>query len=36
VLSYPGQLDVAKDGLSPLTRGEIFAQQERLGRPVQR
>jgi phosphate transport system substrate-binding protein len=36
VLSYPGQLDVAKDGLVPLTRGEIFAQQERLGRPVQR
>lgn len=36
VLSYPGQIDVAKDGLSPLTRGEIFAQQERLGRPVQR
>ena len=36
VLSYPGQLDIAKDGLSPLTRGEIFAQQERLGRPVQR
>jgi phosphate transport system substrate-binding protein len=36
VLSYPGQLDVAKDGLAPLTRGEIFAQQERLGRPVQR
>jgi phosphate transport system substrate-binding protein len=36
VLSYPGQLDVAKDGLMPLTRGEIFAQQERLGRPVQR
>ncbi|MFM7137620.1 MAG: PstS family phosphate ABC transporter substrate-binding protein [Planctomycetota bacterium] len=36
VLSYPGQLDVAKDGLGPLTRGEIFAQQERLGRPVQR
>lgn len=36
VLSYPGQLDIAKDGLAPLTRGEIFAQQERLGRPVQR
>ncbi|MFM8414892.1 MAG: substrate-binding domain-containing protein, partial [Planctomycetota bacterium] len=36
VLSYPGQLDVAKDGLAPLTRGEIHAQQERLGQPVER
>ena len=36
VLSYPGQLDVAKDGLAPLTRGEIYAQQERLGQPVER
>jgi phosphate transport system substrate-binding protein len=36
VLSYPGQLDVAKDGLLPLTRGEIHAQQELLGWAVQR
>jgi hypothetical protein len=36
VLSFPGQLDVAKDGLAPLSRGEIHAQQERLGQPVQR
>ena len=36
VLSFPGQLDVAKDGLAPLARGEIHAQQERLGQPVQR
>jgi hypothetical protein len=36
VLSFPGQLDVAKDGLMPLTRGEIHAQQERLGQPVAR
>lgn len=31
VLSYSGQLDVAKDGLTPLTRGEIHAQKELLG-----
>ena len=36
LLSFPGQLDVAKDGLMPLTRGEIHAQQERLGQPVER
>jgi ABC-type phosphate transport system substrate-binding protein len=36
VLSFPGQLDVAKDGLTPLSRGEIHAQKERLGQPVQR
>lgn len=36
VLSFPGQLDLAKDGLMPLTRGEIHAQQERLGQPVSR
>jgi len=31
VLSYSGQLDVAKDALLPLTRGEIHAQKELLG-----
>lgn len=36
VTSFPGQLDVAKDGLAPLSRGEIYAQQERLGQPVER
>ena len=36
VLSYPGQLDVAKDALVPLSRGEIHAQKERLGWPVER
>jgi len=36
VLSFPGQLDLAKDGLIPLSRGEIHAQQERLGQPVER
>lgn len=36
VLSFPGQLDVAKDGLLPLTRAEIHAQQELLGWAVQR
>ena len=36
VLSYPGQLDVAKDGLLPLTRGEIHAQKELLGWAVER
>jgi len=36
VLSYPGQLDLAKDSLAPLSRGEIHAQKERLGWPVER
>lgn len=36
VLSYSGQLDVAKDGLLPLTRGEIHAQKELLGWSVAR
>jgi len=36
VLSYSGQLDAAKDGLLPLTRGEIHAQRELLGWPVER
>jgi len=36
VLSYPGQLDVAKDGLLPLTRAEIHAQKEVLGWAVER
>jgi ABC-type phosphate transport system substrate-binding protein len=36
VLSYPGQLDVAKDGLLPLTRAEIHAQKELLGWAVER
>lgn len=36
VLSYPGQLDLAKDGLVPLARGEIHAQKEQLGWPVER
>ena len=31
VLSYSGQLDVAKDGLLPLSRGEIHAQKDLLG-----
>ena len=31
VLSYSGQLDVAKDGLLPLTRSEIHAQKDLLG-----
>jgi len=36
VLSYSGQLDAAKDGLLPLSRGEIHAQRELLGWPVER
>lgn len=36
VLSYPGQLDVAKDGLQPLGRAEVLAQRELLGWPVER
>jgi ABC-type phosphate transport system substrate-binding protein len=36
VLSFPGQLDLAKDALVPLSRGEIHAQKERLGWPVER
>ena len=36
VLSYSGQLDVAKDSLLPLTRSEIYSQKELLGWPVER
>lgn len=36
VLSFSGQLDVAKDGLLPLSRAEVQAQHELLGDPVQR
>lgn len=36
ILSFPGQLDLAKDALVPLSRGEIHAQKERLGWPVER
>jgi ABC-type phosphate transport system substrate-binding protein len=36
VLSSSGQLDAAKDGLLPLSRGEIHAQRELLGWPVER
>jgi len=36
VLSYSGQLDVAKDGLLPLSRGEIHAQKELLGWTIAR
>ena len=36
VLSFPGQLDIAKDALVPLSRGEMHAQKERLGWPVER
>ncbi len=36
VLSFPGQLDMAKDALVPLSRSEIHAQKERLGWPVER
>jgi ABC-type phosphate transport system substrate-binding protein len=36
ILSYSGQLDMVKDGLEPLTRAEIYAQQERLGWSVER
>jgi hypothetical protein len=36
VLSWQGQLDVAQDGLLPLSRAEILAQHEILGGPVER
>jgi ABC-type phosphate transport system substrate-binding protein len=36
ILSFPGQLDLAKDALVPLSRGEIHAQKERLGWPIER
>jgi phosphate transport system substrate-binding protein len=36
VLSFPGQLDVAKDGLMPLSRSEIHAQKNLLGWAVAR
>ena len=36
VLSWQGQLDVAQDGLLPLSRAEILAQREILGGPVER
>jgi phosphate transport system substrate-binding protein len=36
VLSWQGQLDVAQDGLLPLSRQEILAQREILGGPVER
>jgi phosphate transport system substrate-binding protein len=36
VLSHAGQLDVAKDGLLPLSRAELHAQRELLGWPVNR
>jgi len=36
VLSFSGQLDVAKDGLLPLSRGEIHAQTEALGWTIER
>jgi phosphate transport system substrate-binding protein len=36
VLSWQGQLDVAQDGLLPLSRPEILAQREILGGPVER
>jgi hypothetical protein len=36
VLSWQGQLDVAQDGLLPLTRAEVLAQREILGAPVER
>lgn len=36
VLSFSGQLDVAKDGLVPLSRGEIHAQKEGLGWTIER
>ncbi len=36
VLSWQGQLDVAQDGLLPLSRSEILAQREILGGPVER
>lgn len=36
VLSWQGQLDVAQDGLLPLTRAEVLVQREILGGPVER
>jgi len=36
VLSFSGQLDIAKDGLLPLSRGEIHAQKEALGWTIER
>ena len=36
VLSWQGQMDVAQDGLLPLSRAEILAQREILGGPVER
>lgn len=36
VLSFSGQLDVAKDGLLPLSRAEIHAQKEALGWTIER
>lgn len=36
ILSWHGQLDVAQDGLLPLTRAEVLAQREILGSPVER
>jgi hypothetical protein len=36
VLSFSGQIDVAKDGLLPLSRGEIHAQTEALGWTIER
>lgn len=36
VLSWQGQLDVAQDGLLPLTRAEVLAQREILGERVER
>jgi hypothetical protein len=36
VLSFSGQVDVAKDGLLPLSRAEIHAQQEALGWTIDR
>lgn len=36
MLSWQGQLDVAQDGLLPLTRAEVLAQREILGGPVER
>ena len=36
VLSFSGQVDVAKDGLLPLSRAEIHAQQEALGWTIER
>jgi ABC-type phosphate transport system substrate-binding protein len=36
MLSWQGQLDVAQDGLLPLTRAEVIAQREILGGPLER